>query len=208
MNRPEFSQKLSPEKFLQYYWYRAELAVIAKRFGISHQGTKAQLQSRLLRFLKTGKIVTVAGHKRNKIETAKISPKTRILEGGFRFNQTARDFFGRHFKIAKFNFIKEMAAAVRRAEEMGDQRANVQDLIDIYSAVQRGTYKNPNAAEEKTYRWNRFVKDFCADNKTKIYPKKLVVAAYLWRIVRTGIGEKKYNSGLLQKYQNDLKKFV
>lgn len=58
-------------------------------------------------------------------------------------------------------------------------------------------------AEEKTYQWNNFVKDFCADPASQQFPNKMKVAAILWGRVKRSMGPKEYRHQLLCEYVSD-----
>lgn len=48
------------------------------------------------------------------------------------------------------------------------------------------------------------MKDFCADDATKVFVERLKAAAILWRIVRDSDMEKIYSRELLEKYRDRL----
>lgn len=77
----------------------------------------------------------------------------RLIPDGFKFNKQAREFFAKYYNAEKFSFTKEMAAALRKAEQTGDTGMTMADLIAVYE----GKATTPESREEKTYQWNRFV---------------------------------------------------
>ena len=50
----------------------------------------------------------------------------------------------------------------------------------------------------------RFVKDFCEDEATKVFPERLKATAALWKIVRESDMKKEYSHNLLDKYKDDM----
>ena len=48
------------------------------------------------------------------------------------------------------------------------------------------------------------MKDFCADDATKVFGERLKAAAALWKTVRDSDMEKVYSRELLEKYRDSL----
>jgi len=194
-HRPVFSSELMVAEFARHYWYKEELIAICKREGIDSRGSKADLESRLINFLRTGrkKRGDLSKHRKR---GGRIRLNSKIIDG-FSFNAHSRDFFGKLLGISDFKFTMEMAQFVREAKSKENQKATVADLLRIYEKVQMqkasGTRKLPH-----TLRWNRFVRDFNADSKTRHLTDRMNSAAKLWAIVRDTPGPKKYSSALLR----------
>ena len=72
----------------------------------------------------------------------------------------------------------------------------VADLIEIYINSKSGDKFN-KSLEERTYKWNNFVKDFNNDESSKKFKNKMKVASILWSKVRDNPGPKKYNYSLV-----------
>ena len=51
MTRPNFNDIQSFDEFKQYYWYRDELKQICKEHGITHTGTKTELNDNIKMWL-------------------------------------------------------------------------------------------------------------------------------------------------------------
>src|SRR5690625_6430364 len=62
MIRPEFSEKMSIEKFETYYWYKDELKEICRTYQLPVSGTKAELEQYIKRFLAGKKVKDVREH--------------------------------------------------------------------------------------------------------------------------------------------------
>ncbi len=91
-----------------------------------------------------------------------------------------------------------MVATVKAVKENGDERFTLGDLLDIYYGKKAyATY------DKSALQWNKFVKDFCADEATKVFRQRLKAAADLWKIVRESDMKKEYSHELLEKYKKD-----
>ena len=200
MDRPNFIDIKNAEEFEEYYWYKEELVVICREIGIDSLGTKFELEERLKNHIRG--IKTESNRKKNhnirQKKMADINLEMKLIPEGFKFNKEAREFFCNYFGIEKFSFTKNMAAALRKAEEDNDINMTVQDLINIYL----GKVEVENSSAEKTYQWNNFLKDFCKDKRTEHIKNKLKNAAKLWKIVRDNKGSKKYRTELLDEYSD------
>ena len=86
-------------------------------------------------------------------------------------------------------------AKVVKAE--GDVDFTLGDLLDIYYG--KKTYAK---YDKSALQWNKFVKDFCADEATKIYSERLKAAAAFWKIVRESDMKKEYSHELFEKYKD------
>ena len=58
--------------------------------------------------------------------------------------------------------------------------------------------------DKSALQWNKFVKDFCADDATKIYDERLKAAASLWSIVRDSDMKKEYSHELFEKNKDSI----
>lgn len=85
---------------------------------------------------------------------------------------------------------------MRAIETTQDKKATVQDLIDLYDHPYENLVTN---AEEQTYQWNSFVKTFMADDCTKVYRERMIVASILWAKVRESNQPKQYSKELLKQ---------
>lgn len=98
--RPALNGEISANDFRSFYWLKEELLQFCRSEGISTQGSKKELESRIAHYLETGE--------RGTAKTARpfsVMPQTLTLETligkGWRCNQTLRAFFqteiGAHF---------------------------------------------------------------------------------------------------------------
>lgn len=204
---------MTVEEFRKHYWYKLELQEICRKYKISSNGTKAELEQYIENFLSGHNSVNVS-KKAHKIRyskhiTKKISVDMKLIEDGFKFNNEARNFFADYFNVKKFSFTKEMGTALRKAEKNNDTDMTVADLIEIYiNSKSKNGNESRDSTEEKTYQWNNFVRDFNKDESSKKFKNKMKVASILWGKVRDNPGPKIYDHSLLEKYSSELESFI
>lgn len=191
-NRPEFRDIKSFEEFDKYYWYSEELSKICKSLKIESQGTKQKLYH-VIREYFNGNYVKASKTQRKSKNTENITADTPLLECGFSFNSTFREYFSILTGVSPFKFTADMATAWRKVKCEKDVKFTVQDLLDIY-------YGKSNYAkyDHSVCQWNQFLKDFCADSISSNYSNKLKVASILWKEVRDSVREKTYSRKLLE----------
>lgn len=210
MQRPEFDNITSYEEFSKYYWYRDELIKICKSHGLKAPSGKIELNKVIEAYFSGEKILPNTKHRATKgsstttISSGKNSSLvktltlgTGLIECGFTFGNRFREFFSLQTGVKPFKFNVDMVATVKKVKETGDTSFTLGDLLDIYYG--RKTYaKYDNSALQ----WNKFVKDFCADEATKKFPERLKAAAALWKIVRESDMKKEYSHELLEQYSS------
>ncbi|MCC2252734.1 SAP domain-containing protein [Virgibacillus sp. AGTR] len=210
MNGLDFNRNMSVKEFSQHYWYKEELKRICIDCKIPSHGTKAELESKIKNYLsgkKVGDNRQKVSNIRKGVRSTKITVATKLIPEGFKFNQTAREFFANYYNVPKFKFTKEMASALREAERQGDLNMTVGDLIKIYEKGKNGEENHSIISpEEKTYQWNNFVRDFNKDTRTQCMKNKMKIAAFLWNYVKTNPGPKEYNEDLLDQFYREVEK--
>ena len=192
--RPSFKDIESFEEFNKYYWYREELSQICKSLGLEYRCTKKELNYIIEQYFK-GNRIEKSTRKVNKKHVEVISLNTPLLECGFSFNQKFRDYFSAVTGVSPFKFNADMATAWRKVKRDNDEKFTIQDMIKIYYG-ESDYAKYDNSACQ----WNKFLKDFCADESSNNYSNKLKVAAILWKEVRNSKNEKIYSKQLLNEY--------
>ena len=192
--RPSFKDIESFEEFNKYYWYREELSQICKSLGLEYRCTKKELNYIIEQYFK-GNRIEKSTRKVNKKHVEVISLNTSLLECGFSFNQKFRDYFSAVTGVSPFKFNADMATAWRKVKRDNDEKFTIQDMIKIYYG-ESDYAKYDNSACQ----WNKFLKDFCADESSNNYSNKLKVAAILWKEVRNSKNEKIYSKQLLNEY--------
>ena len=204
MERPDFDAIRDYAEFSKYYWYREELITICKAHGLKADGGKIELNRVIEAYFAGEKILPEKKRSAKKVSKQKaaameLTPETGLIECGFTFGPRFRDFFIRQTGEEKFKFNVDMVATAKAVKENGDEAFTLGDLLDIYYGKQTyATY------DKSVLQWNKFVQDFCADDATKDFPKRLKAAAALWKIVRESDREKKYTRELLEEFKDSL----
>ena len=124
---------------------------------------------------------------------------TGLIECGFTFGNRFREFFAEQTGVRPFKFNVDMVASAKAVKENGDESFTLGDLLDIYYG--KRTYVK---YDKSVLQWNKFVKDFCADDATKIFDERLKAAASLWSIVRDSDMKKEYSHELFEKYKDSI----
>ena len=200
MQRPEFDSIKSFEEFSRYYWYREELIKICKAHGLKSDGSKIELNNVIRSYFAGEKIAPVKKRSvRSKKVVKELTPETGLIECGFTFGNRFRDFFKEQTGDQNFKFNVDMVATAKAVKESGDESFTLGDLLDIYYGIKTyATY------DKSALQWNRFVKDFCADEATSIFSERLKAAASLWKIVRESDMPKEYSHELFEKYRDTI----
>ena len=208
-NRPDFTEIKSFEEFSQYYWYREELQKICKSLGLDSSGMKAELNHNIEEYFHGNRILPKnRGNVSNKSTYSKSPSKTSgeltlqtsLIECGFTFGPRFRDFFVAETGQKNFKFNVDMVATVKKVKEDGDTSFTLGDLLDIYYG--KKTYAK---YDKVSLQWNKFVKDFCADEATAVFPNKIKTASILWKEVRNSTREKVYKHELLTEFADIIK---
>ena len=200
MQRPDFDNIKDFEEFSKYYWYREELIKICKAHGLKADGGKIELNKVIEAYFNGDKmkpeVKTVRTKKKSQV--TELTLDTGLIECGFTFGNRFRDFFSKQTGVEKFKFNVDMVATAKKVKESGDEAFTLGDLLDIYLGKQTyATY------DKSALQWNKFVKDFCADEATLRFENRLKAAAKLWKIVRESDRKKEYSHELLEEFMKD-----
>ena len=200
MERPEFDNIKDYDEFSKYYWYRDELIKICRDHGLKAPSGKIELNKVIEAYFSGERILPDRRRiKKKKPDVTELTLDTRLIECGFTFGNRFRDFFSEQTGEDHFKFNVDMVATVKRVKERGDDSFTLGDLLDVYYG--KKTYA---IYDRSALQWNRFVKDFCADDATKVYGERLKAAAALWKIVRDSDMDKVYSRELLERYKDIL----
>jgi len=196
--RPEFDNIKDYEEFSKYYWYRDELIQICKAHGIKADGSKIELNKVVKAYFSGEKILPEKKMKTTrKASVTELALDTGLLACGFTFGNRFREFFKQQTGEENFKFNVDMVATAKAVKESGDESFTLGDLLDIYYGKKKyATY------DKSALQWNKFVKDFCEDEATKVFPERLKAAVALWKIVRDSDMKKEYSHELFEKYKN------
>ena len=198
MDRPEFDKIKDFEEFCKYYWYRDELIKICKAHGLNAPSSKVQLNAVIEAYFSGEKILPdkkVTRPKKKAIVT-KLTLDTGLIECGFNCGNRFREFFKQQTGKENFSFKVDMVATAKAVKEKGDESFTLGDLLDIYYGK-----KSYAVYDRSALKWNKFVKDFCEDEATKVFDERLKAAAALWKIVRESDMKKEYSHELLEEYK-------
>ena len=199
-NRPDFNDIQSYEEFSKYYWYRDELIKICKDLGLKAPSGKIELNKVIEAYFAGEKILPEKRTaKKKRAVVTELTLDTGLIACGFTFGNKFREFFSEVTGEERFKFNVDMVATAKAVQESGDESVTLGDLLDVYYG--KKTYAK---YDKSALQWNRFVKDFCADDATKVFGDRLNAAAALWKIVRDSDMEKKYSKELLEKYRGAL----
>ena len=199
-NRPDFDDIKNYVEFSKYYWYRDELIKICRDHGLKSPSGKIELNKIIEAYFAGERILPEKKHeKRKRSVVTELTLDTGLIACGFTFGNRFRDFFSKQTGEEHFKFNVDMVATVKAVKENDDESFTLGDLLDVYYGKQIYAKYDKSALQ-----WNGFVKDFCADDATKVYGERLKVAAKLWSIVRDSDMEKKYSRELLDKYRDRL----
>lgn len=200
MQRPDFDNIKDFEEFSKYYWYREELIKICKTHGLKADGGKIELNKVIEAYFNGDKmkpeVKTVKPKKKSQV--TELTLDTGLIECGFTFGNRFRDFFSKQTGVEKFKFNVDMVATAKKVKETGDEAFTLGELLDIYLGKQTyATY------DKSALQWNKFVKDFCADEATLRFENRLKAAAKLWKIARESDRKKEYSHELLEEFMKD-----
>ena len=180
MIRPEFDDIKDYDEFCKYYWYRDELIKICKAHGLKAPSGKIELNKVIEAYFSGEKILPEKKRTRKiKASVTELTLDTGLIECGFTFGNRFRDFFSMQTGVSPFKFNVDMVATAKAVKENGDESFTLGDLLDIYYG--KKTYAT---YDKSALQWNKFVKDFCADEATEVFSERLKAAAALWKIVR------------------------
>ena len=199
-NRPDFNDIQSYEEFSKYYWYRDELIKICKDLGLKAPSGKIELNKVIEAYFAGEKILPEKRTaKKKRAVVTELTLDTGLIACGFTFGNKFREFFSEVTGEERFKFNVDMVATAKAVKESGDESFTLGDLLDVYYG--KKTYAK---YDKSALQWNRFVKDFCADDATKVYCERLKAAAALWKIVRDSDMDKVYSRELLERYKDIL----
>ena len=199
--RSEFDKIKSFEEFNKYYWYREELSQICKSLGLEYRGIKQELNYIIEQYFK-GNLIKKSSIKNEKKKVETITLDMPLLECGFSFNTQFREYFSILTDVSPFKFTADMATAWRKVKKENDLNFTIKDMLEVY-------YGESDYAkyDNSTCQWNKFLKDFCADENSRNYSNKLKVASILWKEVRNSKKEKVYSKKLLTEYKGKIKDY-
>lgn len=201
--RPNFEDIKTYKEFNKYYWYHNELKSICKQLNINLIGNKKELNKNIEEYFNGNLIPKKKIRNIKKIKYTNINLDSKLLECSFAFNNKFRELFSKYTNQNKFKFNADMAAVWKKVKENNDANFTIKDMIDVYHK------KNNYAKYDNTScQWNKFLKDFCNDDRNKIFKNKLKATSILWNIVKNSDKEKIYSYNLVENNYDKLKEYL
>ena len=188
-SRPPLTKDLKSEDFRQYYFLKEELKDFCKNEGLKVNGSKNQLEERIIYYLDTGRSLDDSRHienkdnysksKSNKAATSKEIRLDSILGENFKCSEDKREFFekeiGKGFKF-KVKFQKWLKS---------NPDKTYQDAINAYYELQNSKEKTKI---DKQFQYNQYIRDFFEDNDDRT----LNDAIKCWKHKKSLKGHNKY----------------
>ena len=200
MERPEFDSIKTYEEFQKYYWYRDELIAICKSHGLKVESGKIELNKIIEAYFRGEKVLPEKKKTSSRKKfTGELTLDTGLIECGFTCGPKFREFFEKQTGQERFKFNVDMVATAKVVKENKDESFTLGDMLDIYYG--KKTYAT---YDKSALQWNKFVKGFCADTETDVFPNRLKAAAALWKIVRDSDMPKEYSRELFERYRSEL----
>ena len=199
MNRPNFEDIQTYTEFEKYYWYLHELRTICKSHGLEYVGGKIELNN-IIKAYFDGVVIPHRPKKVSKCLTDELTLDTKVIECGFTFGKRFRVFFIAQTGDKNFKFTADMVATVKAVKAQRDDSFTLRDLLDVKTG--KKVYEK---YDNSSCQWNKFLKDFCADEINDIYPNKLEVASKYWRILRSSDLPKIYTREFIEKYRDEIR---
>lgn len=198
MSRPDFKDIKSYEEFIKYYWYREELQTICKDLKLEYVGDKLEL-NKVIKAYFDGVIIAHKPKSTIKSKNVNLTLQTSLIDCGFTFGPKFRDFFINVTGERNFKFTADMVATAKAVKNNNDRDFTLNDLLNIKLG------KNEYVKYDKSScQWNKFLKDFCADERNKIYPDKLKVASKFWKILRNSDLPKVYTREFIESNKDKI----
>lgn len=198
MERPNFSDLKSYDEFIKYYWYLDELKAICKGLHLEYVGGKIEL-NRIIQSYFEGETIPHQPKPATKRKTENLTLQTSLIDCGFTFGQRFRDFYIQVTGDKNFKFTADTVATAKKVKENHDTAFTLGDLLDVKLG------KKIYATHDKSScQWNRFLKDFCADESNRIYPDKLKAASRFWKLLRASDLPKFYSREFIEINRNKI----
>ena len=198
MPRPNFNDIKSYDEFIKYYWYLEELKAICKSHNLEYVGGKIQLNNVIKSYF-DGVIIPHKPKRVTKCTTEILTLETSLIDCGFTFGGRFRDFFIQVTGDKNFKYTADMVATVKTVKETDDKDFTLGDLLDI--KLGKKTYVK---YDNSSCQWNKFLKDFCADENNAIYTDKLKTASRFWKLLRNSDLPKVYSREFIENNKDKI----
>jgi hypothetical protein len=177
------------DDFHNFYWYLNELVTFCRQHGLSTAGQKQDIVARIESFLKTGKAAKAPKARKPTERRGPITKRTRVTEA-FKSDDETREFFksviGPHF-----HFTAQMQQW-RKDKQRAGVPITYGDLVrEWLDEKERRKDKKYRSPLQRTWEYNRFVRDFLAD-KSRNEGEGIAGAARAWNEIRVHNGPRSY----------------
>lgn len=187
--RPDLTTDIAPERFLAFYWLKAELVAFCRANGLATSGSKQALQARIAHFLATGEKLapTVASINTQSSVDQPITLTARIPRN-YKNDQRHRAFFtsviGARFKfnVVFMNWMKANAGKT------------YQEAVNEWLRIDAEKKAGKKQAIGKQFEYNQYMRDFFAANPDQSREN----AIRCWRYKKSIAGSNKYDASDLE----------
>lgn len=198
MERPKFEDIKTYDEFTKYYWYLKELRAICKNLRLEYIGGKNELNN-VIRSYFDGVIVPHKPKSAIKCNVDNLTLETNLIDCGFTFWQKFRNFYINVTGDKNFKFTADMVASVKAIKSARDTAFTLGDLLDI--KLGKKVYA---VYDKSSCQWNKFLKDFCADEANNVYPDKFKTALRYWEMLRSSDLPKVYSREFIENNKDKL----
>lgn len=198
MERPKFEDIKTYDEFTKYYWYLKELRAICKNLRLEYIGGKNELNN-VIRSYFDGVIVPHKPKLAVKCNVDNLTLETNLIDCGFTFGQKFRNFYINVTGNKNFKFTADMVASVKAIKSVRDTAFTLGDLLDI--KLGKKVYA---VYDKSSCQWNKFLKDFCADEANNVYPDKFKTALRYWEMLRSSDLPKVYSREFIENNKDKL----
>lgn len=204
VRRPGLSGEMSVEEFRNYYFLKEELVRFCRETGLSTGGSKAELTERVARFLDglpgdKGVSEWSSGRRASQDEVLRRRVANRdetlseesVIEEGFVCSERHRAFF-REKIGAGFRFIVPFQRWLK-----ANAGRTYGEAIEAYREIVRARAEGGSGSTEigKQFEYNRYVRDFFADNRGRYGLKEAIIC---WKYKRDLPGHNRYEGADLK----------
>lgn len=186
--RPQLNKNISIIDFQDFYWLKLELTQFCKEVGLSANGNKNEITSRIIHYLKTGEFSLNKPKPKRKIEstfdwaTEDLKLETLITDS-YTNTENVRDFFKKNLgKTFKFNvkFMNWMKA---------NSGKTLKEAIKEWHSIKTKDKSDTKPKEiAPQFEYNTYLRDFLVDNPNL----KRQQGIFLWKKKKSMRGPNKY----------------
>lgn len=198
MERPLLKNIKSYDEFKKYYWYLDELKAICKSLNLEYIGGKIELDN-IIKSYFNGVLIPHKPKPTNKMKVKSLTLETSLVDCDFTFGKKFRDFFIQVTGDKNFKFTADIVATAKAVKSNNDIDFTLGDLLDIKLGK-----KFYAIYDKSSCQWNKFLKDFCADEINNVYYDKLKIASLFWKILRNSDLPKVYTREFIENNKDKI----